>query len=93
MGTRFQPFVACNTVDSRYRARPYTGVAGSCIGRQVRNEGLLAGEPVTEQPLKTIIAISVRIPVEIVPAHLVYHNADDKLRPGRFAGDAPERKQ
>jgi hypothetical protein len=49
--------------------------------REIVDKGIVAGEPLLQQPPETTFSISVCISVQIIPPHLIYHNSDNQLGP------------
>jgi hypothetical protein len=51
-------------------------------GRCIRNEGVLAGESLVKHSFESpFYFIPVIIAIEIIPAHLIYNDAHNQLRP------------
>jgi hypothetical protein len=48
-------------------------------GRKVIDQDIVTAVPLSYQPPEPAFAITVGIPVEIVPTHLVDHDAHDQL--------------
>src|SRR5829696_6544086 len=80
----------------RHAAGINAGVAGSRVGWRIRDEGIFATKAFAQQPLKAISAITIAVPVQIIPPHLINHKANYQLWFGaalRISGNQQANKQ
>jgi hypothetical protein len=47
----------------------------------IRYVGILAGKTFPEHSFKSVVPVSIHIPVQKIPAHLVYHDTNHQLWP------------
>jgi hypothetical protein len=52
------------------------------IRREMVNQGILAGKTLVDKPPEAALAIPAIVSVEIVPTHLIHHNAYHQFWPG-----------
>src|SRR5688572_7124943 len=88
---RIEPAIAYNTIDSRYAAGINAGMSAGCYRRYIRDQGVLAGKSLVQKTFETAIGcVSVVIPVQVIPAHLVNYNTNHQFgtieRSGRRSG-------
>ncbi len=68
-------FVSCNAVYRRYATCIYAGVTDGCDRRHIRQARVFTRKALSKQSFETTVTVATLIAVQIVPPHLVYHNA------------------
>ena len=78
------PFVTHDAVDGGCRSGVYGSMACGGDGLCVRNESVLTGKSFTQHSFQSFFTISCVETVEVIPAHLVDHDAYHQFRSCRL---------
>ena len=77
--TILHKIVSGDSVDRRHTTGIETSMTDGCNRWNIRDSGVLAREALVEQSLESTFSIAFLIAIEIIPSHLVNHNAHDQL--------------
>ena len=71
--------VSGDSVDGRYTTGIETSMTDGCNRWNIRDSGVFARKSLVEQSIESAFSIALLIAIEIIPSHLVNHNAHYQL--------------